>query len=85
MCLAVPMRVCEVQGLQVRCEARGIERRASLLLLPEGAAVGDWVVVHLGHAVSRVSEEDANRAWALFDEMLAAGPEGSGSQIPVRV
>ncbi len=85
MCLAVPMRVCEVQDLQVLCEARGSARRAGLLLLPEPVSVGDWVLVHLGQAVARVSEEEAARAWALFDEMLAGTPEAPLSQIPAQV
>ncbi len=82
MCLAVPMQVSEVQDTQVLCAARGVERRASLLLLPEPVAVGDWVVVHLGHAVAKVSAQDAARAWLLFDDMLAGTVEGREPQIP---
>lgn len=85
MCMAVPMQVREVRDLQVVCEARGIERRASLLLLPEPVAVGDWVVVHLGHAVAKVSEQEAGRTWALFDDLLAAAAESPLSQIPAWV
>lgn len=72
MCLAIPMRVMQIEGLMARCEARGIERQVSLLLLePESIAPGDMVSVHLGHAVMKMSTEDACAAWALYDDMLA--------------
>ncbi len=74
MCLAVPMRVLEVRGLTARCEARGVERSASLLLLGETVQAGDLLVIHLGHALAKVTAEHAEAAWALFDEMLAAQP-----------
>lgn len=80
MCLAVPMRVVEVDGLSARCEARGVERRVSLLLLGDDAvAPGDFVTVHLGQALARVDADEAQRAWALVDQMLAtldAAPPG---------
>lgn len=72
MCLAVPMRVVDVDGFNARCEARGVERRVSLLLLADDAvAPGDFVVVHLGQALHKVDADEARRAWALVDEMLA--------------
>jgi hydrogenase expression/formation protein HypC len=73
MCLAVPMRIVEIDGLEARCEARGIERRVSLFLLQhEPPAPGDAVLIHGGHAIQTLSPEDAAATWALFDEMLAA-------------
>ncbi len=72
MCLAIPMQVMQVDGLSARCEARGVERIASLFLLQhEPIAVGDMVLVHLGQAVQKVSRQHADEAWALYDEMLA--------------
>jgi hydrogenase expression/formation protein HypC len=82
MCLAVPMRVVDVDGFGARCEARGVERRVSLLLLGEGVAPGDFVTVHLGQALQKIDAEEARLAWALVDEMLSAadaaaeGPRG---------
>ncbi len=80
MCLAVPMRVVEVDGFSARCEARGVERRVSLLLLGDDAVTpGDFVTVHLGQALAKVDADEAQRAWALYDEMLAtldAAPPG---------
>ncbi|MBU6444788.1 MAG: HypC/HybG/HupF family hydrogenase formation chaperone [Alphaproteobacteria bacterium] len=73
MCLGVPMRILTRDGLLARCEAKGIERTVSLFLLQhEDVAPGDHVMVHVGYAIQKISEEDAGTAWQLFDEMLAA-------------
>ena len=72
MCLAVPMKVTAVDGYLCTCEAKGIEREASLFMLQgEDVAVGDFVLIHVGYAIQKVSEEEAAEAWALFDEVLA--------------
>jgi hydrogenase expression/formation protein HypC len=71
MCLGVPMRVLEIDGFMARCEARGIERKASLFLLQhENIQVGDLVMIHVGNAIQKMSEADAHSAWELYDEML---------------
>ena len=72
MCLGVPMRIKEIDGFTARCEARGIERTASLFLLQhENVQVGDMVMIHVGNAIQKMSEEEAQSAWELYDEMLA--------------
>ena len=73
MCLGVPMRIKEINGFTARCEARGIERMASLFLLQhEGLQVGDMVMIHVGNAIQKMSEEEAQSAWDLYDEILDA-------------
>lgn len=73
MCLAVPMQVSSVDGFNCVCEARGIEREVSLFMMQnEDISVGDHVLVHVGYAIQKVSEEEAADTWQLFDEMLAA-------------
>lgn len=73
MCLAVPMRVTAVEGFTACLSARGIERRASLFLMQhEPIAVGDHVLVQSGHVTRKVSAEEAEETWALYDEMFAA-------------
>jgi len=72
MCLAVPMKITAVNGFQCTCEARGIEREVSLFMLQhEDVGPGDHVLVHVGYAIQKVSEEEAADSWALFDEVLA--------------
>jgi hydrogenase expression/formation protein HypC len=67
------MRVTELDGLIARCEARGVERVVSLFLLQHEAITrGDLVMVHVGYAIQKMSEDDADDAWRLFDEILSA-------------
>jgi len=72
------MRITEINGYTARCEARGIERKASLFLLQhEELKVGDLVMIHVGNAIQKMSEEEAHSAWELYDEMLALDAEAS--------
>ncbi len=72
MCLAIPMKIRSIDGFVARCEARGVEREVSLFLMQdETLAPGDFVMVHVGYAIQKVTPEDARTAWELFDEALA--------------
>ncbi len=76
MCLAVPMQVVSVDGFMARCEAKGIGRDVNLFLLQhEVLKPGDHVMVHVGYAIEKVTEEQARSTWDLFDEMLTAEME----------
>ena len=73
MCLAVPMQVKSINDYQCVCEARGIEREVSLFMLQEeDITPGDHVLVHVGYAIQKVSEDEAASTWELFDEILEA-------------
>jgi len=72
MCLAVPMKITAIDGYQCTCEAKGIEREVSLFMLQhEELQPGDHILVHVGYAIQKVSEQEAAASWALFDEVLA--------------
>ncbi|RKT43676.1 HypC/HybG/HupF family hydrogenase formation chaperone [Thiocapsa rosea] len=73
MCLGIPMQIQSVDGFLARCTAKGAEREVNLFMLQDDTiGVGDYVVVHLGHAISRMSEEEAAAAWEIYDAILAA-------------
>lgn len=73
MCLAIPMEIKSIDGFMARCEAKGIERDVSLFMLQHEQTVpGDFVVVHIGYAIQKVTPQEAQSAWELYDEMLAA-------------
>ncbi|WP_296809208.1 HypC/HybG/HupF family hydrogenase formation chaperone [Thiocapsa sp.] len=81
MCLGIPMQIQSVDGFLARCTAKGAEREVNLFMLQdETIGVGDYVVVHLGHAISRMSEEEAAAAWEIYDAILAAQ---DGSRVEV--
>lgn len=69
MCLAVPARIIEIKDSLATVEVRGVQREASLMLLPE-AAVGDYVLVHAGFAMQLIDKQAAEEADALWREMM---------------
>lgn len=71
MCLAVPAKVLEVNGAMGKVMRKGIARDVSLMLLPN-TKVGDYVLVHAGFAMEKVTEDDANITDALLAEMQGA-------------
>jgi hydrogenase expression/formation protein HypC len=78
MCLAIPGKVLECDessGVREgRVQFAGIVRRVRLDFVPE-AQVGDYVVVHVGFAISRLDTEEAERTLALLSEMGALTEE----------
>jgi hydrogenase expression/formation protein HypC len=74
MCLAIPGKILECQHLdgmrQGRVQFGGIVRLVSLDFVPE-AVVDDYVMVHVGFAISRVAAEEAERTYRLLEEMGA--------------
>ena len=73
MCLGIPRQVIAVDGYLARCSAQGVERDVSLFLLQdEPIATGDFVMVHVGYAIQKMTPQDARSAWELFDQVLAA-------------
>jgi hydrogenase expression/formation protein HypC len=67
------MQVIAVDGYLARCSAQGIERDVSLFLLQdEPVATGDFVMVHVGYAIQKMTAQQARSAWELYDEVLAA-------------
>ena len=76
MCLAVPMQITQLNGFDARCSARGVERDVSLFLLQgEPVSVGDYVLIHVGYAIQKLSAEDAQSTWELFDQILDEEPQ----------
>lgn len=72
MCLAIPGKIVSVEeanGLRsARIQFGGIVRQASLDFVPE-AQIGDYVMVHVGYAISRVDAAEAERTYHLLEEM----------------
>ena len=70
MCLAVPMRITALDGTLATIVAAGLEQRCSVLLVPE-AAIGDYVLVHAGYAISVIDEEEALETYDLLRQIGA--------------
>jgi hydrogenase expression/formation protein HypC len=73
MCLAVPGKILSVTGDDplTRCgrvDFGGIVKEVSLACTPD-AAIGDYVIVHVGFALSRIDETEAERVFSYLKEM----------------
>jgi hydrogenase expression/formation protein HypC len=80
MCLAIPMQVLEIDRYLARCAAKGVERDVNLFMLQDDSlAVGDFVMVHVGYAIQKMTEQEARSAWELYDEILAAEAVQAGA------
>jgi hydrogenase expression/formation protein HypC len=81
MCLAVPGKIVETEeigGIRLgRVQFGGVTRQACLDFVPE-AQVGDFVLVHVGFAISRVDAREAARTYQLLEEMGALDELGDG-------
>ncbi len=75
MCLAIPARIVALEGDDMAVVAlEGVKKRISVALLDEVAA-GDYVLVHVGYALHRLSEEEAARTLAMMAEAGLLGEE----------
>jgi hydrogenase expression/formation protein HypC len=78
MCLAVPGKVLEATNIGIsriaKVEFGGITRQVYLDFVPE-VQPGDYVLVHVGFAISRVEPEEAERTYELLRQLAEAAPE----------
>ncbi|OOZ11579.1 HypC/HybG/HupF family hydrogenase formation chaperone [Solemya velum gill symbiont] len=67
------LQIKSIENYTARCEAKGVSRDVSLFMMQEEELnVDDFVVVHVGYAIQKISEQEAQTAWELYDQMLAA-------------
>lgn len=77
MCLAVPFEIVALKDKIATVDVSGIRREVSLLLLPEEAAVGDYVLVHAGFAIQKIDRQAAEDALKLIEEIAQLEEEAS--------
>jgi len=77
MCLAIPGRIIEVvddANRLAQVDVAGVKRKVNIGLLDtdgDGVGPGDWVLIHVGFAISRVDEEEAQATRKLLEGMGA--------------
>ncbi len=60
MCLAIPGKILESNDADIALvDVMGVRRKVDLGLLEDRPVAGDWVLIHVGFAMSKISEEDA--------------------------
>ena len=77
MCLGIPMQIKSIDGFTAHCEAKGVTRDVSLFMMQDDKLeVDDFIVVHVGYAIQKISQQEAQTAWELYDQMLTGDPQG---------
>jgi len=73
MCLGIPGKVTDIygsEGLQMgMVDFGGVRREVCLAYVADEVEAGDYVIVHVGFAISRVDEEEARRTFKLLEEL----------------
>lgn len=73
MCLGIPGRVTEIHDdngvLMGTVDFGGVRRSVCLAYVADEIGLGDYALIHVGFAITKVSEEEAKRTYALLEEM----------------
>lgn len=73
MCLGIPGRLVEIRDITEHrgvVDVDGVRREVNIgLVVDDGVAVGDWVLIHVGFAMSKIDEEDAERTLSFIKEL----------------
>jgi hydrogenase expression/formation protein HypC len=70
MCLGVPGRIVEVNGLVATVDFWGIRRQVRLELVDQPVAPGDYILNHVGYAIRRIPDADIEGTLALYEQLL---------------
>ena len=68
MCLALPCRIVAIDGDTATIDVSGMKKDISLALMDD-AAVGDYVIVHVGYALNKLDPDEAEKTLKLFAEL----------------
>ena len=71
MCLAVPLKITEINGNEAVAESMGMRRKIRVDFIPN-PAVGDYVIVHAGFAIERLPEQQALEDIGAWEEVADA-------------
>jgi len=73
MCLGIPGQIIDIiddANSIAKVDVSGVKRNISVVLLrPEGIASGDWVLIHVGFAMSKIDEEEARETQKMLQLM----------------
>ena len=78
MCLSIPSQVKEIdENNDAVVETLGVLRKVSLDLIDEKVNIGDFVLIHVGFAMSKIDETKAKESLAIYEEIAAKMKAGS--------
>lgn len=68
MCLAVPAKILKIEGVEAEVSAGGAQFRAGIQMI-ENAGIGDYVLIHAGFAIQKISAAEAEETLNLLQEL----------------
>lgn len=71
MCLGVPGKVINIEGMEALVDFFGVHRKIRLDIVDEPVAAGDYILNHVGFAIRRIPDAEVEETLALFRELLA--------------
>jgi len=75
MCLAIPAEVVQIEDVMATVRIGDALRKTSLILLPDKAELGDYVIVHAGFAIHKIDPEEAAESLRLLRELASFASE----------
>ncbi|PID47888.1 MAG: HypC/HybG/HupF family hydrogenase formation chaperone [Proteobacteria bacterium] len=73
MCLSIPSKVIKIdENNMATVEAMGVKREVTLDLISEEVNVGDYILIHIGYAMSKIDEESALDSLKAYEELIEA-------------
>ncbi|HIE59160.1 MAG TPA: HypC/HybG/HupF family hydrogenase formation chaperone [Persephonella sp.] len=71
MCLSIPSKIVEIlPDNYAIVDTMGVKRKVSLDLMSEPVEIGDYVLIHVGYAMTKMREEDALESLKVYEEIL---------------
>ncbi len=82
MCLSIPSKIVVIdEDNMATVDTMGIKRQVSLDLMLDEVDIGDYILIHVGFAMSKIDEEEALQSLELYQEMLEAMEEEERRQV----
>lgn len=71
MCLSIPSKVVEIdENNYATVDTLGVKRQVTLDLIPEKVEIGDYVLIHVGFAMNKISKEEAEESLRIYGEIV---------------
>ncbi len=81
MCLSIPSRVVEIdENNYATVDTLGVKRKVTLDLIAEPVDIGDYVLIHVGFAMNKISKEEAEDSINAYNEIVEAMNRGEISE-----
>lgn len=77
MCLSIPSKVIEIdENNMATVDTMGVKRKVTLDLIGEPVEIGEYILIHVGFAMNKISVEEAEESLRIYEEIVAAMSDG---------